>query len=331
MDPSGPEPSSLPSGPHPTAGPGTVRMPRWPGPLLVVGGGLLALFAVGALMLAGTGELVVRNPGLLAWLALGGALLFVAGLVYSAVRQIRVRRFLPPERYRGPAILLLLVLVLVLSGVLTAPFSEDAAALLLGDGELTLAGAFVLLVSTQTSLLLVSWLFVFRPKALIGWPSWAAPNAGGALRAGLGWGLLAWAGAMIVSAGMVLLLEELGIDIEPQAAEQALQLVDPWLAILAIVILAPLAEEIFFRGVVFNAWLREGGRTWAYLGSSALFAVIHLSLVAVVPIFLLGLALAWVYRRTGNLLAPIAMHATVNGLSVTLALLARYQVVPLPG
>jgi membrane protease YdiL (CAAX protease family) len=52
--------------------------------------------------------------------------------------------------------------------------------------------------------------------------------------------------------------------------------------------------------------------------------------VALVPIFLLGLALAWIYERTGNLLAPIAMHATVNGISVAFALLVRFDLVRLP-
>ena len=97
-------------------------------------------------------------------------------------------------------------------------------------------------------------------------------------------------------------------------------MLDPWLVVLAIVLFAPIAEELFFRGIVFNAWRREASRRWAYIGSAALFAVIHLSLVSLVPIFLLGLALAWVYERTGSLLAPIAMHATVNGISVALAL-----------
>jgi membrane protease YdiL (CAAX protease family) len=40
--------------------------------------------------------------------------------------------------------------------------------------------------------------------------------------------------------------------------------------------------------------------------------------------------LAWIYDRTGTLLAPIAMHATVNGISVALALLVRFDVVRLP-
>ena len=78
------------------------------------------------------------------------------------------------------------------------------------------------------------------------------------------------------------------------------------------------------------AWLREAGRMWAYVGSAALFAAIHLSLESLLPIFLLGLALAWVYQRTGNLLAPITMHATVNGISVAIALAVRFGILDVP-
>ena len=284
---------------------------------------LLALGAIGS-----TG--LVEEGSTLLWLAIGGGLLFVAGLIYAAVRQLRIRRHLPPERYRGPAVLLLLLLVLVVAAILTAPFGEDAAALVLGEGRLSTAGAIALLVGTQAALLAVSWLFVFRPRALVGWPSWSGRDPGAAIRSGLGWGLLAWIGATAVSVIVVVALERLGIEADPQAAEQALLVIDPWLAVLAIVILAPVAEEVFFRGIVFNAWLRERGPAYAFIGSSLLFMVLHLSVAAAVPIFLLGLALAWIYRRTGNLLAPIAMHATVNGISVTLALLARFELVPMP-
>jgi membrane protease YdiL (CAAX protease family) len=305
-------------------------MPRWPGPLLIVLGAVLAVGALTTGALAVDGQIAVDDPALFGWLALAGTLLFIAGLLYVAVRQLRVRRFLPPERYRGPGVLVLVVLVFALVSIITAPFGADAAALLMGEGELTFLGAAVLLVATQIALLLVSWLFVFRPGALAALPSLPGRDPGGAIRAGLGWGILAWIGATAVSAGVVWVLESLGIAAEPQAAERAIQILDPWLVILAVVILAPIAEEVFFRGVVFNAWLREGGRRWAFIGSSALFALIHASIVALVPIFLLGLALAWIYQRTGNLLAPIAMHAMVNGVSVALALLVRFDVVRLP-
>jgi hypothetical protein len=331
VDPAGPErPAAIPSGPHPTIGPSTVSMPRWPGFVLTIGGAVLALAALSAAGLVVAGLLRPDQPALLLWLALVGALMFVAGLAYVAVRQLRVRRFLAPERYRGPSVLLLLVLAFVVASLLAAPFGTDAAALISGEGELTLLGAAVLLTSTQLALLVVSWLFVFRPRALEALPSMPGPNPAGAIGSGIGWGVLAWVGATLASAAVVAILERVGIQPEPQAAQQAIAVVDPWLVVLAVVILGPIAEEVFFRAVVFNAWLREGSRRWAFIGSSALFALIHISLVAVVPIFLLGIALAWVYARSGTLLAPIAMHATINGISVALALLVRFDVVRLP-
>jgi len=304
-------------------------MPRWPGIVLAVGGALLAIGALVTVELDRQGSVDV-DRGPLAILALLGAVAFAAGLIYIAVRQIRVRRVLPPERYRGPSVFILLALALIVAGVLNAPFAADAIALTEGEGQLTFLGGIVILVATQTGLLLVSWLLVHRPRALAALPSFPGRDPGGALRAGLGWGLLAWLGSTIVLVAVAWVLEQLGRPPEPEAAERAIAMLDPWVVVIAIVFLAPIAEEVFFRGVVFNAWLREGGRRWAYIGSAALFAAIHLSLLSLLPIFLLGLALAWVYERKGNLLAPIAMHATVNGISVAMALLVRFEIVKLP-
>jgi hypothetical protein len=259
-----------------------------------------------------------------------GALAFVIGLVYTAIRQLRVRSVLPPERYRGPSVFILLALALIVAGILNAPFTADALALSEGEGRLTFLGGIVILVATQTGLLLVSWLLVHRPNALAALPSFPGRDPGGALRAGFGWGLLAWLGSTIVLVAVGWVLEQVGRPPEPEVAQRAIAMLDPWAVVISIVILAPIAEEIFFRGIVFNAWLREGGRRAAYIGSAALFAAIHLSLLSFLPIFLLGLALAWVYERKGNLLAPITMHATVNGISVAMALLVRFDVIGVP-
>jgi len=322
-------PPTLPTGPHPTVGPGTITMPRWPGPVLAIGGALLFLGALSAITLIDQGQLVVDDPRMVAWIALLGGALFVVGLVYAAVRQVRVRAYLPPERYRGPSILLLLGLVIVITNLIALPFASDAAALLMGTGEMTLLGTVVILVSTQVALLLVTWLFVVRPRALVGVPV-PGPDTPGAIRSGLVWGLAGWFAATLVSAVVVVVLDLLGIEPVPQAAEQALAVIDPWVAILAIAIIAPIAEEVFFRGVAFNAWLREGGRRTAYIGSSVLFGVIHLNLVAFVPIVLLGLILAWVYERTRNIVAPIVVHAVFNGINVAIFLLERADIIQLP-
>lgn len=330
QQPGPPQPGALPTGPHPTAGPTSVRMPRWPGLALAIGGALVTIGTLTAAGLATQGSVELGDMSLLAWLTFVGVVATLVGLGYIAVRQLRVRRHLPPERYRGPAVLVLVLLVLGFAFLVALPFGADATALTGGEGELSAFGAAVLLLSTQVALLLVSWLLVFRPRALAGLPSLPGRDPSGAVSSGLGWGLVAWFGATVVAALVVSGLQAVGIDPEPQVAGQAIATIDPWLVVLSVVIMAPIAEEIFFRGVVFNALLREGGRRWAYLGSAALFGVIHLELVAIVPLFLLGLALAWIYERTNNLLAPIAMHATVNGISTALALLARFEVIQLP-
>ena len=304
-------------------------MPAWPGPVLAIGGGLLAIVALVAGELEAQGQ-IDAGGGLFQWLAVIGAAAFVVGLVYVAIRQLRVRSYLAPERYRGPAVLILVLLVLALSFLFTLPFTADATALVTGEGDLSLLGSIALLISTQVALLLVSWFLVFRPGALAGLPSLPGRNAAAAIGAGIGFGVIAWLGSTIVAALSAAVLQALGMEVEPQAAAQAIEQVEPWLVVVALVILAPIAEEIFFRGVVFNALRREGGRTWAYIGSAALFAVIHLSLPVLVPLFLLGLALAWIYERSNNLLAPMAAHAAVNAISVAVALLVRFDVVQLP-
>jgi membrane protease YdiL (CAAX protease family) len=238
-----------------------------------------------------------------------------------------VRRVLPPERYRGPSILILIALALVVAAILTAPFGADALALQLGEGDVTLLGSAVILVATQVGLLVVGYLLVYRPRALAAVPAAFGRDPMRSIVAGAGWGILAWLGSTVVLALVADLLTRLGQPPPVGPAERAIALLDPWVVVLAIVFFAPIAEEIFFRGIVFNAWARELGRVWAYVGSAALFALIHLSLVSLLPIFLLGLALAWVYERHRTLLAPIAMHTTVNGISVAFTLAVRFGLI----
>jgi membrane protease YdiL (CAAX protease family) len=171
---------------------------------------------------------------------------------------------------------------------------------------------------------------VYHPRALAALPSFPGRNPIRSLLTGLGWGVLAGIGSTLVLFGVSELLTRLGQPPPVTPAEQAIAMLDPWLVVFAIVLFAPVAEELFFRGIVFNAWLREAGRVLAYVGSAALFALIHLSLVSLLPIFLLGLALAWAYERTGSLLTPIVMHATVNGISVAFALALRFGLIDVP-
>ena len=85
--------------------------------------------------------------------------------------------------------------------------------------------------------------------------------------------------------------------------------------VLAVVI-APVCEETFFRGFLFKGFANSWGWFWGAVVSSAIFSLAHLQLDIFVPIFALGLALCWVYRRTGSLWGNITLHASFNAISV---------------
>ena len=88
------------------------------------------------------------------------------------------------------------------------------------------------------------------------------------------------------------------------------------LFVILAVVMAPLFEEIFFRGFLFRGFSSSWGWVAGACVSSAVFGIAHLQLDIFVPLFALGLALAWVYKRTGSLWTSIAFHALFNGLSV---------------
>ncbi len=83
--------------------------------------------------------------------------------------------------------------------------------------------------------------------------------------------------------------------------------------------LAPVAEEMFFRGALYT-WFRQRYSLWvAVLVSSALFALGHADTFAVViTSLLLGIVNALVFERTRSIWAPIAIHAVNNSISVIL-------------
>jgi membrane protease YdiL (CAAX protease family) len=84
----------------------------------------------------------------------------------------------------------------------------------------------------------------------------------------------------------------------------------------------PVVEETLFRGVLYGALRRHWPFAPAALASGAVFAVGHLSLAGAIPYLLLGLLFAYLYERSGSLVAPWAAHGAFNAfnLAVLLAL-----------
>lgn len=83
---------------------------------------------------------------------------------------------------------------------------------------------------------------------------------------------------------------------------------------LAAVVIAPAAEELFFRGILQNTLRRWYGHPrWAIAAASAVFAFVHAGQPAVLPaIYMLSVLLGYLYERNANILAPVLIHAIFN-------------------
>src|SRR5580700_4265664 len=90
--------------------------------------------------------------------------------------------------------------------------------------------------------------------------------------------------------------------------------------ILLAVVIAPVAEELAFRGYLYGVIKRYFGAVPALVLSGILFALIHLNLPSFFPLLVLGWVFALAYELSGSLLVPMTMHALFNALNLILAL-----------
>ncbi len=87
------------------------------------------------------------------------------------------------------------------------------------------------------------------------------------------------------------------------------------LAGIAEIVAAPFAEELVMRGLVFGGLASRVGIVPAALVSGILFGALHVDVFAFGPLAAEGCILALAYARSGNLLVPIALHATMNAIA----------------
>ena len=92
---------------------------------------------------------------------------------------------------------------------------------------------------------------------------------------------------------------------------------------VAAVIVAPMAEEFVFRGLLMQRWIRKWGLWKGVLASSAVFGALHLTYAPLAA--LTGVVLALLYLATGSLWVPIAAHALNNAFVSLLRLVPERQ------
>ncbi len=176
----------------------------------------------------------------------------------------------------------------------------------LADGDLGLTSGMLVAVSTLSSVLTICLFAKFR---------WA-PVSRVWLR-GKPWGVLLW--AAFLALGTILpsewLVEQMQYTM-PEATEKLFeQIMGEPMGYLAIGILAPLAEEMVFRGAVLRTLLKMSGGRWHWMAivvSALIFGAVHGNLPQFVHASLIGLLLGWMYYRTGSILPGVLFHWVNN-------------------
>lgn len=119
----------------------------------------------------------------------------------------------------------------------------------------------------------------------------------------------------------------MGFEPEPQPVFSIFLLESRRAVVVGLLFLAavvgPVAEEIFFRGLLYGSLRGRIGIGRALLLTAFLFACLHTDAVSFVPIFALGLLFGWVYEKTGSLAAPAAIHVLHNAGMLYVAFLIR--------
>lgn len=178
---------------------------------------------------------------------------------------------------------------------------------------------------------------------LAGWPLLATSWRGNGPRIDLGL-RLTWSdvglGAVVGIAGLLiagvaaLITQGVAGDFNSAAGEIALELQEEGTGAMfafavAVMVGAPIVEEIAFRGMVFNSVRKRGlGALWTILISAVLFAAFHLEPIRFFILLPIGVLYGWLRWRTGALGAPIIAHMVNNGPAAVVLLLGLPEVTP---
>ena len=218
-----------------------------------------------------------------------------------------------------------LVSVLVVAGLLTLPIGLVQGPRL--GADFTTFTFVLAILATEGSMLLVLYARLIAPGAV----SWRELGLrplplGTVLRVGLVAGL----GGLLLTVAVGSALAQIGL--RPNQFEQfrfvRREGLGSFLVVLAsAAVLAPVVEELFFRGFLFGLYRRRQPLWVAYLVPGLVFAALHvqptvMSLTQIaglaIGIFLLGTVLTLVYQRTGSLLPGMLAHAVNNATGLVL-------------
>ena len=197
------------------------------------------------------------------------------------------------------------VAVVLASALLAIPFAVAGADL---DG-----GAFVITGTIVQDLVLIGVAWIMA--ADLGRPDARTFGLRPFRSSALGWTLLALVAYLVLTSIYTVLVdppsEQLPSGLEDADTDLALAVATG----LLLIGVAPLAEELFFRGYLYQSFRNSFGVLPGAVLSGLLFGAIHLELFKLVQLAVLGVILALLFEKTRSLWPPIILHAVNNSLA----------------
>lgn len=173
-------------------------------------------------------------------------------------------------------------------------------------------GKTMVVISVLSSVLTIC-LFVWRKWAVVS-RVWLASHP---------WATLAW--VVMLTIGTILpsewLTEQLQVEMSPSLVKLFEDIMKEPTGYLAVGILAPLAEEVVFRGAILRTLLGLFSQRWhwaAIIISALLFGLVHGNVPQGVHAALIGLLLGWMYYRTDSIFPGVVFHWVNNTVAFLL-------------
>jgi membrane protease YdiL (CAAX protease family) len=331
-----PDEASAPA-PPPRIGTSTFTIEGRAAPGLFVLGWLATLAGLGAIVLAVMSGAPIVGPLLL----VGGLIVLSIGLVAGAGGQAIERRARGVLPYTGPSPFLLFLAGIPITGVLLI-----LAGVVLGLFRIDVDGP----IGRLASVLVQAVVYIGLIRLLVvdgGALSWKAM---GIIRPRLpalgdmGLGALTALPVIVATIPVAAIITRF-LPIAPESPLPPAGDTPGFIVnLLAGAVVAPISEEIMFRGFATTAWMRGMGRWRGVVRGALFFAVVHVltisgidasqavgvALAAFVGRIPVAFALGWLFQRTGTIWASLGLHATFNAILLIIAEVAARGGIPQP-
>lgn len=221
-------------------------------------------------------------------------------------------------------VILVFVFLIILMGI-TSAYSDkirgifDSTVVLGMEPRLTLF--FLSALLQAIFIITVVWLLALFRKISFRDTGFTLNSFGNILYMGFGGGIVLF--IVVVTLGIVITLVSRTVPPPQEVATYLIAMEGTGPRILAFFlssVMAPLSEELYFRGMVYPVFRDKVGRNAAMLISGLLFSLAHRDLFRFIPIAVGGIGLALLYERSKSLWTPIIAHSTWNTIMMVLML-----------